>query len=219
MRLNLAVERPDLDASDDTDAVPDRPFQVADAMILIAALIFAMAWDRGGLLDPLQRLRALPPGPGGMAWRLATELAQVVERLTPYLTVGSLAVLALRLRSPRPGWRRFIGSPGLVACAMGALGMVPALLTDLITNALSGRPWAIAWARTVEDLAPGNLAGLSAVVGMAVLVAWIAMAATRRWRTEPSWIDRLGRFLGAGWIALSFGGVFLAVVALGRLAG
>jgi hypothetical protein len=37
----------------------------------------------------------------------------------------------------------------------------------------------------------------------AVVASWVALALARRWRPEPSWVDRAGRALGAYWIALS----------------
>jgi hypothetical protein len=39
-------------------------------------------------------------------------------------------------------------------------------------------------------------------VGLAVIGAWLVLASGRRWGAEPSWIDRLGRLLGACWIGL-----------------
>jgi hypothetical protein len=34
----------------------------------------------------------------------------------------------------------------------------------------------------------------------AVVVAWVILLLSGRWRSEPSWIDRLGRALGVFWI-------------------
>jgi hypothetical protein len=36
----------------------------------------------------------------------------------------------------------------------------------------------------------------------AVAVAWLALAVTGRWHPERSWIDRLGRALGLGWLVI-----------------
>ena len=38
-------------------------------------------------------------------------------------------------------------------------------------------------------------------VGPAVAAAWMVQALAGRWRPERSWVDRLGRVLGAYWIA------------------
>ena len=39
-------------------------------------------------------------------------------------------------------------------------------------------------------------------VSTAVAVAWILLAASRRWRPEPHWLDRTGRVLGWFWVAM-----------------
>jgi hypothetical protein len=43
------------------------------------------------------------------------------------------------------------------------------------------------------------------VLGCCVLpLAWGAMKLTKRWRSEPSWIDRVGRVLGVWWWSAIF---------------
>jgi hypothetical protein len=49
-----------------------------------------------------------------------------------------------------------------------------------------GQTWAIVEAR----------------IGPAVITAWVALYASGRWRSEPHWIDRAGRVLGAYWVVL-----------------
>jgi hypothetical protein len=39
-------------------------------------------------------------------------------------------------------------------------------------------------------------------IGPAVLAAWAALRLGGRWRSEPNWIDRAGRILGAFWVVL-----------------
>jgi hypothetical protein len=36
-----------------------------------------------------------------------------------------------------------------------------------------------------------------------VALAWALLAITRRWKSEASWIDRLGRMLGVLWIGMT----------------
>ena len=38
--------------------------------------------------------------------------------------------------------------------------------------------------------------------GLAVTIAWVALAVSGRWQSEPSWIDRVGRLMGCGWIGM-----------------
>jgi hypothetical protein len=35
-----------------------------------------------------------------------------------------------------------------------------------------------------------------------VATAWLMLALSGRWRSEPSWIDRLGRIIGVFWVGL-----------------
>ena len=38
-------------------------------------------------------------------------------------------------------------------------------------------------------------------ISYAVILSWIMLRAKRSWRSEPSWIDRMGRSLGIVWVA------------------
>ncbi|HEV3122830.1 MAG TPA: hypothetical protein VGY53_13040 [Isosphaeraceae bacterium] len=38
-------------------------------------------------------------------------------------------------------------------------------------------------------------------VSFAVMGSWLALALGRRWRAQPTWLDRAGRALAASWIA------------------
>jgi hypothetical protein len=38
---------------------------------------------------------------------------------------------------------------------------------------------------------------------LAVLLSWMTLFFFGRWRAEPNWVDGLGRFLGAYWIAVA----------------
>jgi hypothetical protein len=40
-------------------------------------------------------------------------------------------------------------------------------------------------------------------IAPAVMAAWAALILGRRWRAEPTWIDRAGRCCGFYWIALA----------------
>ncbi len=45
--------------------------------------------------------------------------------------------------------------------------------------------------------------GYAQQVSFAVVGAWLALALSGRWRTETSWIDRLGRLLGWLWVGVT----------------
>jgi hypothetical protein len=38
-------------------------------------------------------------------------------------------------------------------------------------------------------------------VGFAIVSAWTTLLVAGLWRAEPTWIDRLGRFVASAWIA------------------
>ncbi len=204
------------------EPISQRPFRIADAMVLIAALFVALAWDRAAVLrtlaEVLYRLKSLFHLSFSF-WGFAFDTAAVVLLLIPFLVVGSLSVLALRLQRPRPGLRQLLQQPGAVACALATLAIVPAGIMVLVTHFFSGRPLAYAWARAVDDLKPESLTVVAALIGFAVLVAWIVMRSKRQWRPEASWIDGFGRLLGWGWIAMIFGGMIQLILNLVRLSG
>jgi hypothetical protein len=106
------------------------------------------------------------------------------------------ALILMRLRQPRPRWSRLISQPGFVACLAVMASILPGIAWIATIHHRPGfqRPggfeqvWSIAthWADTT------------------VLGSWMALALSRRWRPEPSWIDRSGRVLGLYWVLLLF---------------
>jgi hypothetical protein len=115
-----------------------------------------------------------------------------------YIALGMACLLAMRLRRPRPNLRSLSRQPGAVACAAAAAGMAAGgiiVLAHLLRlderNYLQDHPeaehpWQIVQSR----------------IAMAVPAAWLMLAWSGRWRSEPGWIDRTGRILGAYWIGL-----------------
>jgi hypothetical protein len=53
-------------------------------------------------------------------------------------------------------------------------------------------------------IASATISSISSAIGtsMAVAAAWLLLAASGRWRSEPGWLDGLGRVLGTFWIAI-----------------
>jgi hypothetical protein len=122
----------------------------------------------------------------------------------PCLATWTLALVALRLSRPRPRVYRVALQPGAATCIAAALG----LIFGAVDFALSTFWW---WALHGERLPWGRVASHSMEylfqatprIAVAVAAVWTILALSRRWRPEPTWIDRLGRFLGALWIALA----------------
>jgi hypothetical protein len=109
-----------------------------------------------------------------------------------------LALIPIRLLRPRPGLRRLVRQPGFAACcaiaAVLALGFIEGLMWVLFRDVQKGWgnvwPFQQLWAIAIE------IRGIFAVAGV-----WLLLAFTGRWRAEKSWVDRLGRALGAVWVA------------------
>jgi hypothetical protein len=92
-----------------------------------------------------------------------------------FLFSYTFILLALRLLSPRPPAAELARQPGLWACAAAVLGA--ALMI------------ALGYYQPV-------------VLPASVALTWVGLALSGRWRSERSWIDRLGRAVGACWVAM-----------------
>src|SRR4051794_33073784 len=101
---------------------PERPFNLVDGMILIAATCLGLAY-----------LQAMPHlSPGGLAdyptlrEKIGRAIMWVLYLLMPWCFPWAGAVVVIRLRPPRPPWRRLALQPGFAACVagVGAMGGV-----------------------------------------------------------------------------------------------
>lgn len=164
-----------------------RRFTIADAMILVVAGAVAALLGRS-IAPSLDE----PPPPGFAAiWQYLAW----VQLLGSSATVpGMAAMIAIRLRRPRPSRLRLGFQPGFVACVAVVGSLAPGLAWYAGIRHRPGfqRPESFdqVWYCVTEW------------TGTAVLGAWIALILARRWRPEPSWIDRAGRALGLYWIGL-----------------
>jgi hypothetical protein len=62
----------------------------------------------------------------------------------------------------------------------------------------------IGWADQPREFIPQRITD-PAPPAIAVGSVWAVLALDRRWRPEPKWLDRLGRILGAYWLADAVG--------------
>jgi hypothetical protein len=164
------------------------------------------------------------PSPGG-----GSRVRGVIAAARPFLVAWTLAFPLLRLRRPRPGWRELARQPGMVACGISTLVLMALLLGISLESALSSWVGPGATAATAPGLAspisPGSpgpgaatpiteppLAAMRSALLLrassvdfaahAIAGAWLIMALGGWRRPERSGIDRLGRALGAAWIAM-----------------
>jgi amino acid transporter len=186
-----------------------RRFTLLDGMILVAAPAVGLGVLRGA--GPLSDWMELPGAIlANWAWdrNLIDQLVgELLLFVMPSAVTTSLAVLAIRLRRPRPSWRRLARQPGLVAgLALVAAWVVAGLFTVVhlaSDNNVFGTP-----VGGVVTNNPGYWLQVfasvgSALGGFAVAIAWGTLALVRRWRPEAGWVDRLGRLVGVGWIVMA----------------
>jgi hypothetical protein len=165
-----------------------RVFTLLDAMVFVAATAVGLAVIR--TCSPVYytwQYTPIPP-PTWVNWS-SVVFSHWSFYLSPLPAAWALAVLILRLRAPRPTLHRVFRQPGLVAsCAvvLCVLAGVAHYLADL------HRPSYHEW--------PFEYTTYSA--GCAVGAVWLVLWLGGRWRAERSWIDRLGRGLGAYWISM-----------------
>jgi hypothetical protein len=166
-----------------------RPFRLLDALVLLVPMALSFALARNCLVHFWHPNVVRIWQGGTLRWA-----GLAVSLLSRFSGIAMLALLFMALRPPRLHVRRLSRQPGLVACAAAAAAMAPGAAIAI----------AITLFRHVPRWSPGNdfwpLA--EARITPAVIAAWILLAATGRWRAEPTFIDRAGRALGAYWIAL-----------------
>jgi hypothetical protein len=184
--------------------IPRRRFRLIDAMILVAATALAsglmlgmeqisrgqISWrDLPGLFDFHPRI--FGSGKHDPTIDVFVSAAFLVTLLAlPFAAMWTLALIPIRLTGPRPRFRRLARQPGIVAAFSAALALA-------IVGIQVG---IVLWKDSESPFAMLALAAVPAYPGLAVLIAWMTLLVGRRWRAEPSWVDRLGRALGAFWI-------------------
>lgn len=172
-----------------------RRFTVLDAMILTGAVAIG-CW--AGLQELIWSIAPDDPHP----WLLWTRRVRLIlVRTAPFASVVTMALLFLRLLRPRPPAIRLARQPGFIACLAASLGLfVGGSMTFSTVSRNSTAPWRGLF---VSDYFPYLLQPFDrAEAGFAVAATWLVLIVGRRWRPEPSWIDRLGRAVGVYWIMM-----------------
>ena len=169
------------------DPLSCRTFSLGDAMILILALALGLGLARPYIILIANYIHTAPnqyfqtlDGTVSLGRSLNLIMLYFLYFLLP-------AFLMLRLRQPRPAMHSLVRQPGFAACAAPVSCYLAALPLSLLAPFVS--------AGEVIEIAGQML------VASATPLAWCFLAVTRRWAAEPRWIDRLGRILGALWMA------------------
>jgi hypothetical protein len=191
--------------------VPRRPFRLVDAMILVAAVGLAcgitqgLSYSTGGSISWTAVWAEARAAPYGLA-KVVEISADLLILTLPFAAMLSLAVIPLWLIGPRLRFGRLAGEPGITAMWAAGFGI-----------ALSAAHIGIA-ALTKMRRPSLELYQIIIVIhscisypGIAVLGTWVSSLLARRWRSEKSWVSRMGRVLGFFWVLV---GVFVPIVFL-----
>ena len=200
-----------------------RRFTLLDAMVLVAATAAGLAVGlstrsepfhfRGGA-TPFGEWPSLEPvdfSGGLLQWKTYREthmlLTGIAYQAMPLTFPWTLAVLALRLRRPRPSLRRLAHQPGFAACvAVAVMSVAGALgeISSLLDRTTWGDGFRVRWSMVLTAFRDSymNAGGGRPALAVAVGAVWAFLALGRIARREPGWIDRSGRALGVYWVAL-----------------
>jgi hypothetical protein len=122
--------------------------------------------------------------------------------LLPVIIPWTFLLILLRMRSPRPSWRRIWRQPGMAACLVAVF----AWLWTAVALLLAVNVEHVARARRVITPADWAQKYLSdevfMYVGLAVAAVWVVQYSSGRWRRSADWIDLMGRVAGALWIVI-----------------
>jgi hypothetical protein len=135
-------------------------------------------------------------------WDLIVTCSDLSVFLIPVVAPWTVLLMLLRMRTPRPSWRRIWRQPGMVACLAALLGwcwsglaLVLALDAGYVARPRrSFPPWEWAQKYLADEV--------FMYVGLAVAVSWLVVFVSGRWRRSADWIDLMGRLVGVGWIVV-----------------
>lgn len=160
-----------------------------DMMVLIAATAVGFALARA----EMTYFRWGARGGSAMPHVWLTDCVRVASCVPMTLM---FALFTLRFRGPRPAFRNIAQQPGMAACCAAIMSVAFGVLLAI--------PRAAASARSGEELSIETFAIIVVNIlglGYSVAAAWLTLLLAVGWRPERSWQDRLGRALGAYWIA------------------
>jgi hypothetical protein len=175
----------------------NRKFSVSDGMLLIAGLALAIAGGSKAFETLYEQCILLCQviadynnpryvgRPEFWTERIASHWGSVVWygfRVFQVLLLSMTpAFLLIRFRRPRPPLREMLKQPGTVAGLAVTFGYF----------------WVTGWLHRLYFGRIGFHTGPAVAVGGTVIVAWAILALSRQWESEPSWVDRMGRLIGA----------------------
>jgi hypothetical protein len=177
-----------------------RKFGVFDSMILIGGIALWLTYGEHKLAILIQQFTCLchtiaayygfvPAASYGPPQYLMRAMANYWSSVLWYgvqvsvllILIVTPVFLLMRVRRPRPPLRALLRQPGTVAGLAVSFGLI----------------WVTGWLHFLffGRINDGTVTAIA--VGGTVALAWTCLALGRRWEAERSWVDRMGRLLGA----------------------
>jgi hypothetical protein len=178
-----------------------RRFTIADVMILVSAAAVSSLILRF-YMPGFERQLGFVGRFGSDFWNLQLAYAWIQGPGSCVVVPLMASLIAIRLLPPRPRHLRI--QPGFVACVAVLVSLVPGILWYATIQYRPGFRRADAFEQTWGCVIFWT--------SCAVIGAWLALALGRRFRPEPSWVDRTGRVLGAYWVFVVLAGFAIAWV-------
>jgi hypothetical protein len=168
--------------SSPAESTPCRRFNLGDGMILIAAICVGLALGKEAFVQSYPRFE-LPRN-----LQLSYQIQGALNAAVYLVEALSVAVLFLRLKSPRPSLLRVVRQPGFFLCGT-AVGWHVFWLTLALSHG---------WKDVLSSLAFLIQIGTGTLVATMWGIIWVS-----GWfRRERGWIDSLGIALGLCWIPM-----------------
>lgn len=177
-----------------------RKATLLNAVVQITAAAIAIVGTLFLYDDILQRSTASVPS--GVRFPLVTHLQWWMTIPIPSLIAFTVAHLILRLRQPRLSLRELSCYADTVASALVVTFFGVQLVLVALAFGLKQVP-GMASTRSILLLPSWwVIVRQSTDAGLVVLGAWLVLGWSRHWRADASWLDRMGRTLGACWVGL-----------------
>ncbi len=176
-----------------------RRLTLLDLMIAVAGLAVGLWIMPHGLVAVAETAFPIITGPYAVSVRTQWLSHLIVRYSYPVAVIWSLTVLVLAITPPCPPVRRLVRQPGFVACCVVAMTV---LITGPLAFAISQHNFiaGLPTSTRLQIYLGEALTFRRGEGGFAVASAWLVLWANGRWRSQPSWADRLGRLLGLFWV-------------------
>ena len=196
---------------------PRRRFTLLDGMILVAATAVGYAGVHAFASQIMEEDLSSILRETVSKGRFRDLAAILLLCALPVLAAWTLALIPLRLLKPRPSFRRLGRQPGLMAglsfaITTGFLAILAPIFIVIASGKVISNGIVAGLIDTMNEFLGDFLLIPPAVLGAAVLVSWTTLIVSRRWRAEPSWIDRLGRVFGVFWVVFALASPLLLMI-------